>query len=265
MLGVRCGSPASSGSPVALRSPATAQLLEPLASRAHPIAARTAPICSAIARPSPLQASWVTTGCRPGSPGRASPPAPAPAPGPCRPAAAPAPSWWRGRRRDSLPRVRMSTGRHGSKRQPQQLHLERQRPGARGRGVDPGAEGSIRARSSPSSAADLALGGAPEPQGPHQPVDRQPLLAGELARPARRRPGGRSPSARAGPGRGRSPARTRGPPGFRPRRGERPSGRGGPGPALEPLELDPAARLRQRPPRQPVPERRGRRASPRRR
>ena len=39
-----------------------AQLLEPLASVANPIARRTASICSAIARPSPLQWLWSTTG-----------------------------------------------------------------------------------------------------------------------------------------------------------------------------------------------------------
>ena len=42
--------------------PQTAQLLEPLASAARPIERRTASICSTIARPSPRQASWVTTG-----------------------------------------------------------------------------------------------------------------------------------------------------------------------------------------------------------
>ena len=62
MLGGRCGSPAISGEPVALRAPLTAQLLEPLASAARPIERRTASICSTIASPSPLQASWVTTG-----------------------------------------------------------------------------------------------------------------------------------------------------------------------------------------------------------
>ncbi len=62
MLGGRCGSPAISGEPVALSSPLTAQLLEPLASAARPIERRTASICSTIARPSPLQASWVTIG-----------------------------------------------------------------------------------------------------------------------------------------------------------------------------------------------------------
>ena len=62
MLGGRCGSPAISGEPVALSAPLTAQLLEPLASAASPIERRTASICSASARPSPDQASWVTTG-----------------------------------------------------------------------------------------------------------------------------------------------------------------------------------------------------------
>ncbi len=62
MLGGRCGSPAISGEPVALRAPETAQLLEPLASAARPMPRRTESICSTIESPSPLQASWVTTG-----------------------------------------------------------------------------------------------------------------------------------------------------------------------------------------------------------
>ena len=62
MLGVRCGSPAISGDPVALLAPLTAQLLDPLASGAHPIASRTLPSCSAIAIPSPDHCSWVTIG-----------------------------------------------------------------------------------------------------------------------------------------------------------------------------------------------------------
>ncbi len=62
MLGGRCGSPATSGVPVAERLPVTAQLLEPLASAASPSCWRTASIWATIESPSPLQASWVTIG-----------------------------------------------------------------------------------------------------------------------------------------------------------------------------------------------------------
>ncbi len=57
-----------------------------------------------------------------------------------------------------------------------------------------------------------------------------PSVAGDLGDPAARPRGGRSPSARAGPGRGRSPGRSRGRRAGRPRRGERPSGRAAPAP-----------------------------------
>ena len=100
----------------------------------------------------------------------------------------------------------MSTGRQGSNSSAQQLHLEGQRPGARGGGVDALAEALEQGAQLGVERRRLALGGAADAERPHQPVDRQPLLAGHLGDPAARRRGGRSPSARAGPGRGRSPA-----------------------------------------------------------
>ena len=59
MLGmdeVMCGSPASNGLPVALREPATTQLLEPAGCCARPRVVRTWAICSASAVPSPSHA-----------------------------------------------------------------------------------------------------------------------------------------------------------------------------------------------------------------
>ena len=124
----------------------------------------------------------------------------------------------------------MSTGRQGSNSQPQQLHLEGQRRGARGGGVDAGAEALEQGAQLGVERRRLALGDAADAERAHQPVDRQPLLPGHLGDPALDRRGGRSPSARAGPGRGRSPGRSRGRARRRPRRGARPSGRGAPAP-----------------------------------
>ena len=65
---VMCGSPASSGVPVAERSPDTAQLFEPDGSSVSPIAARTSAICSASSSGSPDHGTpgSVTTGLPPG-------------------------------------------------------------------------------------------------------------------------------------------------------------------------------------------------------
>ena len=67
----------------------------------------------------------------------------------------------------------------------QQLHLEGQRLGARGGGVDARAEALEQGAQLGVERRRLALGGAPDPQRPHQPVDRQALLAGHLGDPAR--------------------------------------------------------------------------------
>ena len=84
----------------------------------------------------------------------------------------------------SLPRLRMSAGRQGSKREAQQLHLERHRPGARRRGVDALAEALQQGAQLGVERRRLALGGAADAQRPHQPVDRQALRAGDLGEPA---------------------------------------------------------------------------------
>ena len=84
----------------------------------------------------------------------------------------------------SLPRLRMSTGRQGSKLEAQDLHLERQRPGVAGGGVDAGAE-ALELRPQPRLELRLlALGDRADPQRPHQLVDRETLLAGHLGDPA---------------------------------------------------------------------------------
>ena len=64
MLVVMCGSPASSGAPVAERSPETAQLFEPAGSSDQPIASRTSASCSSRSSASPDQAApgGVTSG-----------------------------------------------------------------------------------------------------------------------------------------------------------------------------------------------------------
>src|ERR687886_1605523 len=61
---VMCGSPASSGDPVAERVPDTAQLFEPTGSVEKPIAWRTSAICEASASASPDHGApgCVTTG-----------------------------------------------------------------------------------------------------------------------------------------------------------------------------------------------------------
>ena len=64
--------------------------------------------------------------------------------------------------------------------EPQQLHLERQRLGARRRRVDALAEALEQGEQLRVEARRLALCRAPHPQRAHQPVDRQPLGAGEL-------------------------------------------------------------------------------------
>ena len=74
----------------------------------------------------------------------------------------------------------MSAGRQGSKLEPQQLHLEGQRPGARRRRVDALAEALEQGAQLGVERRRLALGGAADAQRPHQPVDRQPLRAGDL-------------------------------------------------------------------------------------
>ncbi len=133
-------------------------------------------------------------------------------------------------------------GAPGIEAQPQQPVLERRRP-VGGGGVDAGAvalqQGPEGGRRGPppraaQSGAVPASASAGRRAGPR---DRR-------TRPAcRRRRGGRSPSARADPGRARSPARRAGRRRWRPRCGGRPSGRGGsaPGPRVRPA---PALRAR---------------------
>ena len=72
----------------------------------------------------------------------------------------------------------------GLELEPQQLHLEGQRPGARRGGVDALAEALEQGAQLGIERRRLALGRAPHAQRAHQPVDRQALLAGELGDPA---------------------------------------------------------------------------------
>ena len=80
----------------------------------------------------------------------------------------------------------MSTGRQGSQLEPQQLHLEAAAPGAAAAAaLTPAQKRSSRARSSRVERLRLALGDAADAERAHQPVDRQPLRPGHLARPGR--------------------------------------------------------------------------------
>ena len=108
----------------------------------------------------------------------------------------------------SLPRLRMSTGRQGSKlRRPQQPHLEGQRPGARGAAALTPAQKRSSERPQPRRRA-------PPPRArrarriPRVSIRRSTgsvPRAGDLGERGRGRPAGRSPSARGGPGRGQKP------------------------------------------------------------
>ena len=79
----------------------------------------------------------------------------------------------------------MSTGRQGSQLEPQQLHLEGHRPGARGGGVDAVAEALEQGAQLGVERRRLALGGAADAERQHQPIDRQPLGARPSPRAAR--------------------------------------------------------------------------------
>ena len=141
MLGVRCGSPATNGTR-RLLDPFTAQLLEPLASGAHPIALRPpACSCSAIAIPSP---DPLFLGDDPGSGrvGRVEPRRELRAEARAMSARSSSRSQLVAKPSEiSLPRVRTSTGRHGSNRSRRSCISNRQSPrrGAGG-GIHPVAE-----------------------------------------------------------------------------------------------------------------------------
>ena len=77
----------------------------------------------------------------------------------------------------------MSTGRQGFEVEPQQLHLEGQRLGVGGGGVDALAEALEQGAQLRVERRRLALGGAADAERPHQAVDRQALRR----RPSRRR------------------------------------------------------------------------------
>ena len=132
----------------------------------------------------------------------------------------------------SLPRLRMSTGRQGFELEAQQLHLEGPRPGARGGGVDAGAEALELGAAVRVELRHLALGGTADPQRSHQPVDRQALRPGHLGDPA----ADHAAVEVHLPEPVLAVAEALGEPEVgaarRPRRGARPSGRGAPGPGL---------------------------------
>ncbi len=67
----------------------------------------------------------------------------------------------------------------------QDLHLERQRLGVAGGGVDAGAEALEHGAQLGLKRRFLGFGEAPDPQRPHQLVDRQALRAGHLGDPSR--------------------------------------------------------------------------------
>ena len=211
MLGGRCGSPAISGDPVALARPRRPSCWSRSPRRRARSTRRTASICSTIASPSPDQ-RFLGDDRVVGRVGRVEPRRQLGPEGADHVGAQqlPLPVGREAEGEISLPRLRMSTGRQGSNSQPQQLHLERQRPGGRGGGVDPVAEALEQGEQIGVELAHLALGRAPDARASASADRPEPLRPGESPRPARRRRGGRSPSARAGPGRGRSPARTRG-------------------------------------------------------
>ncbi len=77
----------------------------------------------------------------------------------------------------------MSTGRHGFQLEPQQLHLEGHRRGARGGRVDALAEALEQGQQLGIEGRRLALGRAADPQRAHQAVDRQPLGTRHLGDP----------------------------------------------------------------------------------
>ena len=214
MLGGRCGSPAMSAPPVAERSRARPPSCSSRWPRPRsPARARRRPICSAIgeavarvrlAGGEHHRVAW------PGSRGRAWPPARRRGRGPSRRAAARAPSWSRGRRRGASP---PSASRRAPRARSRSAAAGTRPAGGRGLGggVDPGAVGGEPVGDDGSRPADLAHGRPAQAEGAHEAIHRQALGARRTRRPARRRARGRCGAARAGPGRGRSPARTRGP------------------------------------------------------
>ena len=229
MLGGRCGSPAISGPPVALSAAADRPVVGAAGLGGEPDRARArASICSASASPSPCPGFLGRRpGCRPGRRGRAARPAPGPSSRTMSARSSSRSQLVERPKASSLPTARMSTGRQGSNSRRSSCISNGQRRRRRAAAaLTPGAEASSRARSSGSSAASSRSAARRMPERAHQAVDRQPLRARHLREPALRPPGGRSPSARAGPGRGTKPWReaevVRG---RRPRRGARPSGR----------------------------------------
>ncbi len=124
----------------------------------------------------------------------------------------------------------MSTGRQGSKSRRSSCISKGSAVALSAAALTPAQKRSSRRAQLGVERGRLALGDAADAERAHQPVDRQPLGPRPSRRPGRRPRGGRSPSARAGPGRGRSPGRTRGRRARRPRRGARPSGRAAPAP-----------------------------------
>ena len=70
--------------------------------------------------------------------------------------------------------------------EPQQLQLERQRAGARHRGVTPRPYAVEVVAGAVAEPRDLRLGGPPQPERAHQYVGLERLLAGELRHPAGR-------------------------------------------------------------------------------
>ena len=113
--------------------------------------------------------------------------------------------------------------------QAQQLHLEGRRR-ARGGGVDPGAEALQQLTQARLERLLLAPGDATDAEG-YASGGRPAAPRGRPSRRSGPRPrGGRSPSARADPGRGSNPGRSRGRDGSRPRCAGRPSGPAAPAP-----------------------------------
>ena len=153
----------------------------------------------------------------------------------------------------------MSTGRQGFHSQAQQLHLERQRRGARGGGVDAGAEALEQGAQLRVERRRLALGDAADAERPHQPVDRQPLLPGHLGDLALDRAAVEVHLPEPVLGVDEALGEVEVALGVGLDVGNAPAVAPHPHPALQPADLDRPPLLGQRPPRQPVPGRRRRR------
>ena len=248
-----------SGPPVAEREPATAQLLEPVASTVSPIVSRTLAICSARPSPSPSQAT-------PGVSDDRIAPRIAGIQARCQLRAQLARHL--GAQELALPvgrqpeREELGEGQRVGRRE----RLERSRRSwsstgsgrSRGGRVDAGAERLELGAQPRLERLGLALGGASQPQGAHEAVRLQPRLGRRSRTAGRSRCAGRGRAARGGPGRGRSPRRTTGracesgadvrnPPAVAPDLDR----------SLEPVEPQPARGARQRAAEELPPQARG--------